>query len=145
MGISPQLYRTRIGCFNPNPKSKKNKIKNSMSRNNKMGQSWTCVGLFSALILIVCSNFVILNQISNQNSQPKSNIVGESRLVAESSLECLQNHRSNTFFGGNGLSVNKIQKMVNGNRRSVGYRLAVWNCGRGLVQDGFSPKLHEIN
>ena len=75
MGISPQLYRTRIGCFNPNPKSKKNKMKNSMSSNNKMGQSWTCVGLFSALILIVCTNFVILNQISTKNSEPKSNIL----------------------------------------------------------------------
>ena len=115
-----------------------------MSSKNKMGQSWTSVGLFSAMILVVCTNFVILNQISTKNSEPKSNIFGNSRLVAGTSLECLQNYRSNTIFGGNGLSVNKIQKIVNGNRRSVGYKLAVWNCGRGLVQDGFSPKLHEI-
>ena len=141
MGISPQLYRTRIGCFNCNPKSKKNKIKISMSSKNKMGQSWTSVGLFSAMILVVCTNLVILNQTSIKNSEPKSNIFGNSQLVAGTSLECLQNYRSNTIFGGNGLSVNKIQKIINGNRRSVGYKLAVWNCGRGLVQDWFSPKL----
>ena len=43
-----------------------------------------------------------------------------------------------------GLSINKLQKIINGNRRSNGYKLAVWNCGRGLVQDGFSVKLNEI-
>ena len=42
-------------------------------------------------------------------------------------------------------SVNKIQKIINGNRRAVGYRLAMWNCGRGLVQqDGFSTKFYEV-
>ena len=43
-----------------------------------------------------------------------------------------------------GPSINKIQKIINGNRRSIGYKLAVWNCGRGLVQEGFSIKLREI-
>ena len=43
-----------------------------------------------------------------------------------------------------GLSINKMLKIINGNRRSVGYRLAVWNCGRGLVQEGFSTKFQEV-
>ena len=43
-----------------------------------------------------------------------------------------------------GLSTNKLQKMINGNRRTVGYKLAVWNCGRGLIQEGFSVKLNEV-
>ena len=43
-----------------------------------------------------------------------------------------------------GLSTNKLQKMINGNRRAVGYKLAVWNCGRGLIQEGFSVKLNEV-
>ena len=47
-------------------------------------------------------------------------------------------------MGPSGLSINKFQKIINGNRRSVGYRLAMWNCGRGLVQEGFSVKLNEI-
>ena len=34
--------------------------------------------------------------------------------------------------------------MYNGNRRAVGYKFAVWNCGRGLVQDVFSTKLEEV-
>ena len=43
-----------------------------------------------------------------------------------------------------GMSSNKIQKIYNGNRRNVGYKFAVWNCGRGLLQEGFSIKLSEI-
>ena len=43
-----------------------------------------------------------------------------------------------------GMTVNKLQKMYNGNRRAVGYKFAVWNCGRGLVQDVFSTKLEEV-
>ena len=31
------------------------------------------------------------------------------------------------------LSVNKHEQIVNGNRRTIGYKVAVWNCGRGLV------------
>ena len=42
------------------------------------------------------------------------------------------------------MSSNKIQKIYNGNRRNVGYKFAVWNCGRGLLQEGFSIKLSEI-
>ena len=43
-----------------------------------------------------------------------------------------------------GLSVNKLQKIINGNRRNVGYKLALWNYGRGLVKEGFLTKLCEI-
>ena len=35
--------------------------------------------------------------------------------------------------------------MVNGNRRNLGYKFSVWNCGRGLVQEGGeSTKLNEV-
>ena len=37
-----------------------------------------------------------------------------------------------------------MQKIINGNRRIVGYKIAAWNCSRGLVQDGFSNKHAEI-
>ena len=43
-----------------------------------------------------------------------------------------------------GLQPNKLQKIINGNRRSIGYKLAMWNCGRGLMQEEFSIKLNEI-
>ena len=43
-----------------------------------------------------------------------------------------------------GLSMNKMAKIVNGNHSQQGYKLAVWNCGRGLLQEETSPKLLEI-
>ena len=49
-----------------------------------------------------------------------------------------------SYWSHLGMTVNKIQKMYNGNRRVVGYKFAVWNCGRGLVQDVFSTQLEEV-
>ena len=49
-----------------------------------------------------------------------------------------------TCWSQHGLSNNKLQKIINGNRRIIGYKLALWICSRGLVQDGFSSKLAEI-
>ena len=44
-----------------------------------------------------------------------------------------------------GLSNNKIQSIINGNRRSIGYKLSVWNCNRGLLlEGGKSTKLSDI-
>ena len=54
------------------------------------------------------------------------------------------NQNSNICWSQHGLSINKIQKIINGNRRTIGYKFAVWNCSRGLIQDGFSGKLLDI-
>ena len=43
-----------------------------------------------------------------------------------------------------GISINKLVKIINGNRKKKGYRLALWNCGRGLLQNYGSGKLDEI-
>ena len=32
-----------------------------------------------------------------------------------------------------GLSVNKLNHILNGNRRNVGYKYFSWNCDRGLI------------
>ena len=108
-----------------------------------MGQSCVCFKIFSVMILMLCTNMVILNKISNLNHN-HNNDNSHNHCVKLSHFEGYRNYRSSTVLGWTGLSVNKIQKIINGNRRSVGYRLAVWNCARGLVQDGFSHKLHEI-
>ena len=47
-------------------------------------------------------------------------------------------------WSSQGLSINKILKMINGNRRQNGYKFAVWNCGRGVIADDGSDKLSEI-
>ena len=43
-----------------------------------------------------------------------------------------------------GLSINKIAQIINGNRNQHGYKFAIWNCGRGLLQDETSSKFLEI-
>ena len=48
---------------------------------------------------------------------------------------------SNNIYG---ISNNKYQKIINGNRRTLGYKLSVWNCGRGLMQEGESSKFNEV-
>ena len=41
-----------------------------------------------------------------------------------------------------GVKQNKLCKIIHGNRRSLGYKLALWNCGRGLLPR--SCKMKEI-
>ena len=60
-------------------------------------------------------------------------------------------YQSEIVYGGrlkwsiNGLSNNKLQKLINGNRRTLGYKLAVWNCERGLLGvNGATSKLQDI-
>ena len=43
-----------------------------------------------------------------------------------------------------GLSINKMLKIINGNRRNKGFKLAVWNCGRGIITDDGPDKLADI-
>ena len=43
-----------------------------------------------------------------------------------------------------GLSVNKMVKIINGNKQQKGYKLALWNCGRGLLQCDGPGKLAEV-
>ena len=43
-----------------------------------------------------------------------------------------------------GLDINKILKIIHGNGRQTGYKIAVWNCGRGLFADWNQSKLNEI-
>ena len=44
-----------------------------------------------------------------------------------------------------GVSPNKLMKIINGNRR-LGYKLAVWNCRRGLITEEkeASNKMQEV-
>ena len=43
-----------------------------------------------------------------------------------------------------GLDINKILKIIHGIGRQTGYKIAVWNCGRGLFADWNQSKLNEI-
>ena len=62
-----------------------------------------------------------------------------------SNLQSSHNYSNGMMWKFMGLSTNKLQQIINGNRRSLGYKLAIWNCGGGLLgSDGPSNKLVEI-
>ena len=44
-----------------------------------------------------------------------------------------------------GKMANKLQHIISGNRRRLGYKLALWNCGRGLINsDGGTSKFQDV-
>ena len=43
-----------------------------------------------------------------------------------------RHHSSGTHWSSSGMTVNKLTKIINGNRR-LGYNLSMWNCRRGLI------------
>ena len=49
---------------------------------------------------------------------------------------------SNNIYG---ISNNKSQKIINGNRRTLGYRLSVWNCVVGWFKKAYHPNLMKLN
>ena len=138
------MFRIRIGNFH-STKIKENKFKPTYSKMNKLGQSWRLPKLFLSLILllVLCTTNISTCQNSRSFNLQEPNIAKSSHQTGSSEIpqQCNRNLFSMKMFG---ISVNKIQKITNGNRRSVGYKLGVWNCGRGLVQENFSSKLHEI-
>ena len=129
MGITIELYRIRIGHFKSNKPRKINLIKLTRGKQSK--------------VTILIFSFIIF-QLCNGCFQTRSDFCRTTNPV---SPKCREVGREVTKFyswAQSGLSINKFQKIIIGNRRSVGYKLAVWNCGRGLVQEGFSVKFHEV-
>ena len=143
MGISAQAFRTRIGYFNLTKIKKSKTMKPKM---NKQGQCWAWPIKTLIIILMLSTTLVathLLIKESNQNQ--KQNVLKMKNIeddIFSKSAQHLNSH--NLSWAKLGCSENKLQKIINGNRRAIGYKLAVWNCGRGLVQDGFSNKLSEI-
>ena len=135
MGISVEQYRICIGHFQVLKLSKMkylNRVLKLKDRNGKINISILLI--FSILLFQGSANH---NQSQYNRSRNVSNLKIKSEEICRVKV---------TFYSWaqSGLSTNKLQKIINGNRRAVGYRLAVWNCGRGLVQEGFSTKLHEV-
>ena len=117
MTVSVQQFRVRIGCFQPS------KIKLSTVRVRRSVSSFSWQYIFWYLSLAY-------------NMQMKS---GETNIIYNSSIKnTLQETVGNTLqpgylHGFHYLNVNKISHILNGNKRSLGYKIAAWNCGRGLV------------
>ena len=132
MGITIELYRIRIGHFKSNKPRKMKLIELPRGKQSK--------------VTILIFSFIIF-QLCNGCFQTRSDFCRTTNAVNVKASN-IDNSRVETAcafsWAQSGLLINKIQKIINGNRRSVGYRLAVWNCGRGLIQEGFSVKLNEV-
>ena len=136
MGISPQDFRIRIGSFHCSSMKQNCKTKSYSSSVKKFKSKMAFIA--PILMLVFCLSILAIN--SNKLNQGfKTYKSGNIKLVEN-------NEKFTSIFcwAQAGLQPNKIQKIINGNRRSQGYKLAVWNCGRGLVQEDFSIKFNEI-
>ena len=138
MGISVKDFRLRIGTF----------LRKNMNRKYKSKVRINTVNYKNKTFLLVILILIIELQASSINQ--KSNKFHRASETSESSFKYFREVGLNNYdsfiscWPHLGMTVNKIQKMYNGNRRAVGYKFAVWNCGRGLVQDVFSTKLEEV-
>ena len=135
MGISVELFRMRIGNFNKVKEISKMKLRSNhvLKLNVRNCRIQMSVLLVCSLLLLSLNCHKSLNYCTGVESKltPKNVEIGRGKIAFYS-------------WAQTGLSINKLQKIINGNRRAVGYKLAVWNCGRGLVQEGCSTKLNEI-
>ena len=132
MTISAQLYRVRIGHFIP-LKIHETKFKgNPTNMTSNLVPRILFLLMLSALPLLT---FHFLIPYAPENHH----------LVGPKTKESLLSVRTNIFCRARlGISGNRIQKIINGNRRAIGFKLAAWNCGTGLLNETFSHKLHEI-
>ena len=134
MGISLQAYRIQIGSFNSNQSKSKTKSTNQSSRKqstnlvlNTFLSITTVALLFTVFLPLVHSHLSVTAPAASKPNIPRE----------------IFNLRYQFKWPQHGVGQNKLQKLINGNRRSLGYKLAVWNCGRGLLSNN-SSKLIEI-
>ena len=143
MGISAQDFRIRIGYFHSTTKKPKHKIKTKPTLSSKKMFSTLSVCLTLVLVLnfLFCQTFlngnepVFVKKYYSPNLDKNPTKTSDNQILITNNL---------FYWSQSGVSINKIQKIINGNRRIIGYKLAVWNCSRGLIQDDFSTKLVEI-
>ena len=119
MGISIEHYRIKIGCFQPNFQ-KSLKVQKRTFVNN------TTVSWLYILIYIYLAG--ISGSLSSRSSDYAIPISSSSNFQ-----DPLQTFFKTSLMGFSGVSQNKISHMINGNKRSLGYKIASWNCGRGLM------------
>ena len=176
MGIDICTYRSRIGTFQFRVRIKnKTKLKLSRMTNNSRFcyihiililltfnqpplldiQPYQILNTTSTYPTLrhqsehLTSVFTVPTVGSNRNSEKSTTTFFPSvckSLNSCSSLPTVQTKwRSGITYPG-GMNINKIMHIQNGNRKSLGYNIAAWNCNRGLLKAGDhdSNKLTEI-
>ena len=144
MGVDISTYRARIGHFQPvNCDQRKPKYKKSRYKITK----WN----ISTFFIFWC----LSTSITTPPSPTTHRIPNITPQFRKASLLVPQFHDTQEYLspgvlrgisGFPGMNSNKVCHMINGNRRSLGYKISSWNCGRGLMSGNntFSDKLLDI-
>ena len=126
MAVSIEYYRFKIGCFQPNfTKQPKVQVRKCV---NNATMSWLYI-LIHAYLLSFSSTVPAqyYKTVRGQNFY-KCTLFSESQVCKVST--------ATWHWGLQGFEHQKLNKtchMVNGNRKVPGYKIAGWNCGRGLM------------
>ena len=142
MSIDINLYRFRIGTFLCGGKPR-NKFRKSMKKN--------CCKfnlVLAALTLLSLNSHppVTASELSLSSGSVSLKITSLSPLL-EPSIEETYRQEISTFSWPHSCEINAIQHSLTGNKRNLGYRIATWNCNRGLLknlQETDSDKLTDI-
>ena len=136
MGIDLCTYRHRIGQFQFSSKSKcSKKMKLTKFRPTNISSA------MSILLLLLCSNTLLfqdtsqLSLISSMSSHSSSPILPSTsmRYTMPAVVGTTEQFSTAGLSGFHSVKLNKACHILYGNRRNLGYRLAEWNCARGLL------------
>ena len=142
MSLTLEEYRQKIGLFNSR------RINYSKVQSTTEDNSTSRMKIYGIIVCIL--SFLIL--LPHSNLTTTSNSTHRASTTFSKSSNNLQSKSSSTFssilslnWSYQGMSNNKLQSIINGNRRAVGYKLAVWNCGRGLISgDSITNKFLDV-
>lgn len=147
MGISIDMYRQTIGCFQPSDKRIKQKggrlskckmfvseyfchIPSEKARKTSKSDLLKCLVLYT---IIFCLS---LNVQNVENCLKLTSNSSLSTQIASNHIKTYDVSETFIHIGMNWsycLSVNKLSHMLYGNRRNIGYKYFSWNCDRALI------------
>ena len=175
MGIDICTYRTRIGTFQFRIRTNK-KTKLRMPKTFNLNRSFYMNIIILVLTVTMTKSTLLIDVQPPQHSLPPPTLShhkpGAAVTVSSDCRTPDQVKLSTTTFShgrcklsssgpalisakvkwGKGLkfiggtNINKVMHAQNGNKRNLGYKIAAWNCNRGLLKSGDqdSDKLTEI-
>ena len=126
MAVSIDYYRFKIGCFQPNfTKQPKVQVRKCV---NNATVSWLYILIYTYLLSFSSTAPARDNQTVCGQNFYKTTLLSESQVCEVST--------ATWHWGLKGFEQQKLNNtchMVNGNRKVPGYKIAGWNCGRGLM------------
>ena len=143
MGVSIDIYRQRIGTYSARVRGsnkvisyKSSKTFHSFSHAKQHKTTFNEVISCLALYFVIYLSINIDKDVNNSLKSQELFLNGFSYYKLGVNNFTQTSQFSETGCGLNwisGLSINKIVKIINGNRRNLGYKYFSWNCDRGLL------------